>query len=123
MKNLFKSLGILITLILILATVVLSLMIYKMLFSGNLATVIISAVFIAYVLLTSYLSSLLLLWISFWILPRWLSGTLAILSLTVLIFILGLVAVAYNAGPSGIFFVLPHLIYLISVFRLFRRIF
>ena len=123
MKIFFKSIGIAITVILMLATVILSLTIYKMLFSGNLATVIISAVFIAYVLLTSYVSSLLLLWISFWFLPRWLAGTLSIFSLIVLLSILGLIAVAYNAGPSGIVFVLPHLIYLISIYRMFRRIF
>lgn len=122
-KIFFKWLGIIITVVLMLATVILSLTIYKMLFSGNLATVLISAVFIAYVLFTSYFSSLLLLWISFWILPRWLSGTLAVFSLVVLISILGLIAAAYNAGPSGIAFVLPHFLYLISIYRMFRRIF
>ena len=60
-KSFFKWIGIAIMVILMLATVILSLTIYKMLFSGNLATVIISAVFIAYVLFTSYLSSLFLL--------------------------------------------------------------
>lgn len=120
-KIFFKWLGIVVTVVLMLATVILSLTIYKMLFSGNLATVLISAVFIAYVLFTSYLSSLFLLWISFWLLPRWLSGVLAVFSLVVLISILGLIAVAYNAGLSGIVFVLPHFLYLISIFRLGRN--
>ena len=121
LKNIFKSLGIAITLIFMLATVVLSLMIYKMLFSGNLATVIISAVFIAYILLTSYLSSLLALWISFWSLPVWVARIFITASLVVLVSILGLIAVAYNAGPSGIAIILPHLIYGYALFRFMKN--
>ena len=121
LKTIFKSLGIAIMLILMLATVVLSLMIYSMLFSGNLATVIISAVFIAYILLTSYLSSLLALWISFWSLPVWLARIFIAASLIVLVSILGLIAAAYNAGPSGIAFIFPHLIYAYAIFRFIKN--
>lgn len=122
-KNILKSIGVVILAFLLVGTVFSASLIAQTLFSGDLGRVIVGVAFFAYVLFFGFSSSLMALWVSYWILPRWTLILLAILILCGFISSLMLIPLAMNAGMRGIFPAVPPALYFIVIFRLFRKSF
>lgn len=120
-KDIFRWLGVVFLVLLIIAEIVTVSMVAQTLFSGNLGKVIVGIVLIAYILFFSYASSLMAFWVSYWDLVRRVKIFVIIAVICGFLASLALVPFVIGARLGGIFFAIPILFYGASIYRLFKK--
>ncbi len=119
-KDISRWVGLLFLALLILAEIISVSIVARTLFSGNLGKVIVGIVLIAYVLFFSYASSLMAFWASYWDFTRRVKVFIIVAVICGFLASLALVPFVIGAGKGGIFFTIPILLYVNSIYLLLK---
>ena len=120
-KDIFRWIGVISLLFLLIGTFISALIIISTLFSGNLGKVVVGIIFFAYVLFFSYSASLLAFWASYWDIPRWVNSMLIISVSCGFLASLVLIPLAINADSAKIFLSIPPILFAVSIYRFFKK--
>ncbi|GEM_PF-4549159 len=123
MFNILRWAGLIFLCALIIGEVISVSIVAQTLFSGNFGKVIVGIMLIAYVLFFSFTSSLMAFWVSFWDLAKKVKILILIMILFGFSGSLALIPLAVNAKESGIFLIIPLLLYSAAFYRLGKGIY
>lgn len=122
MKRFFKILAVILITILGLASILFTIPFSRDVVKVDIGTVVIGAFFLIYALVASYAGSILMFSSSFWNHSRKMIWFLAVSSIVYFVLILNNVIVFIGGGPRALIIFAPLILYVVSAFRLFRRL-